>query len=293
MDKKLIKDYAEKIKQAAAQLKKPINIMEVCGTHTMAISRFGIRDMLPENITLISGPGCPVCVTPIKDVDRAVEISKNKDVIITTFGDMMRVPGTKTTLSAQKAHGADVRIVYSPIDALDICEKNPDKQVVFIGIGFETTSPSIALTVLEAMERGIKNFFVLPYFKVIIPPMEALLSDKELNIHGFLAPGHASTIVGGKTYEYITKKYGEIQVLKWRRSYKTRPPQKLIRMIVDIHKSVYRLTLSKYMYQTPGPEPNCPYYDLQKYCVFLHPDIGHGVTYQKRSHAGLRGNQLH
>jgi hydrogenase expression/formation protein HypD len=196
------------IKTEARGIKKKINIMEICGTHTMAISRFGLRSMLSGKINLISGPGCPVCVTPIKEIDRAIETAGLDNVIITTFGDMMRVPGTRSSLAAEKAKGKDIRIVYSPVDALDIAKKNPDKNVVFIGIGFETTAPSIAVTVKQAKAEKIKNFFVQAAFKTIIPPMEALLKDKGLNLHGFIAPGHVSAITGGKIYEYITRKYG-------------------------------------------------------------------------------------
>ena len=206
-EKEEVQKFRELIEKEAQLLNHPVNLMEVCGTHTMAISRFGIRSMLPEKIKLISGPGCPVCVTPIEEVDRAIELSEIDNVIITTFGDMMRVPGTKTNLNSQKAKGKDIRIVYSAIDALEIAGKNPGKDVIFLGIGFETTSPSVGIAVKQAKKEKLGNFYVLPEFKVIIPPMEALLSDRELNLHGFIAPGHASTIVGGKTYEYITGKY--------------------------------------------------------------------------------------
>ncbi|MCX8093991.1 MAG: hydrogenase formation protein HypD [Candidatus Goldbacteria bacterium] len=206
-EKKDIKNIIELIKKDAKKLSAKINIMEVCGTHTMAISRFGIRKLLPENIRLISGPGCPVCVTPISEVDRAIELSERDDVIITTFGDMMKVPGTKFSLNKKRAEGRDIRIVYSPIDALDIARNNKNKKVIFIGIGFETTAPLIAATVIQARKQKIKNFYVLPYFKVVIPPMIALLKDKDLNLNGFICPGHVSTIIGAKAYEPLTKQY--------------------------------------------------------------------------------------
>jgi hydrogenase expression/formation protein HypD len=185
----------------------PVNIMEICGTHTMDISRYGLRKMLPPGINLISGPGCPVCVTPVEEIDKALEIAGLPHVIITTFGDMMRVPGTRETLTMIKAKGADIRIIYSPEDSLEIAQSSLKKSVVFIGIGFETTSPAVALTVKEAKAKEIRNFYVLPAFKTVIPPMEALLSDKDLRLDGFIAPGHVSAIIGAKPYEYITDKY--------------------------------------------------------------------------------------
>jgi len=205
--KKQNKSLLDAVFAEAAVLKRQINIMEVCGTHTMAISRHGLRRILPCKINLISGPGCPVCVTPIDEIDKAIELAKIQNVIIATFGDMMRVPGTKSTLSKQKSVGRDIRIVYSAFDALALAKKNMDKNVVLLGIGFETTSPTIALTIVEAAKRKTKNFFVLPEFKVVIPPMEALLSDKDIRLDGFLAPGHVSAIIGAKPYKYITDKY--------------------------------------------------------------------------------------
>lgn len=206
-EKQNIKKIIELIEIDSRKLKKKINIMEVCGTHTMAISRYGIRALLPQKIKLISGPGCPVCVTPISEVDKAIELSEIKDVIITTFGDMMKVPGTKSNLIKKKAQGCDIRVVYSPMDALDIAKKNRDKKIIFLGVGFETTAPLVASTVKQAKTENIKNFFVLPCFKVIIPPMDALLNDKDLNLDGFICPGHVSAITGAKIYKPIVEKY--------------------------------------------------------------------------------------
>lgn len=206
-EKENIKKIIDLIKKESDKLKNKINVMEVCGTHTMAISRFGIRSMLPKKIRLISGPGCPVCVTPVSDIDKSIELSENKDVIITTFGDMVKVPGTKSSLKIKKAEGKDIRVVYSPMDAIEIAQKNKSKKIVFIGIGFETTSPAMALSVKQAQEKGIKNFFVLPFFKLVIPPMVALSEDKNIKIDGFICPGHVSTIIGAKPYELIVKKY--------------------------------------------------------------------------------------
>lgn len=182
--------------------------MEVCGTHTMAIARFGLKGFFSKSVKLISGPGCPVCVTPVEDIDKAIELSKNKDVIIATFGDMVRVPGSYSSLDKERTTGADVRIVYSPVDALDIAVKNPKKQVVFLGIGFETTSPTIAATVKIAKKRKIKNFSVLPMFKTIPNALKAILEMKERRIDGFILPGHVSAIIGVAPYRFVAEKYG-------------------------------------------------------------------------------------
>ncbi len=206
-EKNNVNKIIEHIRKDAKKLKKRINIMEVCGTHTMAISRAGIRGLMPEEINLISGPGCPVCVTPISEIDKAIELAQMKDVIITTFGDMMKVPGTRSSLIMEKAKGADIRVVYSPVDSVDIAKKNKDKKVIFLGVGFETTAPLIAAIVKQAKKDKIDNFFVLPCFKVIIPPMIALLNDKDLNLQGFICPGHVSTITGAKIYEPLVKEY--------------------------------------------------------------------------------------
>jgi len=188
--------------------KKKINLMEVCGTHTVAIFRNGIRKMLPQNINLISGPGCPVCVTPIQYIDEIIAFSRKDNFIITTFGDMIRVPGSTSTLEKEKANGSDVRIVYSTLDALKIAYDNPAKNIVFMGIGFETTSPTIARAILKAEEEKIKNFSVLSVAKIIPPAMRFLLESGEVNIDGFICPGHVSAIIGSKPYSLIAFQYG-------------------------------------------------------------------------------------
>jgi len=184
-----------------------IKLMEVCGTHTMAIAKAGIRELLPSSIELISGPGCPVCVTSQNDIDRAIEIARIKDVIMTTFGDMMRVPGTRGSLEEVKRRGPDVRVVYSCLDALHIARNNPGKSVVFMGIGFETTSPTVAETILQAKSQGIKNFFVLSDFKLIFPALFALAQSEKIRIDGFICPGHVSVITGSRPYEKLAKRY--------------------------------------------------------------------------------------
>jgi hydrogenase expression/formation protein HypD len=184
-----------------------IKLMEVCGTHTMAIAQAGLRELLPSSIELISGPGCPVCVTSQSDIDRAIEIAQIKDVIMTTFGDMLRVPASNGSLEKIKATGADVRVVYSCRDALNIAGNNPDKKIVFMGIGFETTSPTVAATILEAKRQRIKNFFILSNFKLIFPALTFLAQSKKVKVNGFICPGHVSVITGSIPYEKLARRY--------------------------------------------------------------------------------------
>ncbi len=187
---------------------RPVNLMEVCGTHTVAIFKHGIRQLLPETVNLLSGPGCPVCVTPNADIDKAIALAQDARVILATFGDMMKVPGSYSSLHQVRAAGADIRVVYSVLDALRIAEKNPRKSVVFFGIGFETTAPTTASAILEAERLGINNFFFLSVHKVIPPAMRALLDSDEVHIDGFMCPGHVSTIIGSQPYEFIPREYG-------------------------------------------------------------------------------------
>jgi len=201
-------NYAKKlVKELNNITEEKMNIMEVCGTHTMSIFRYGIRGVLPHNINLISGPGCPVCVTPQSYIDTALELSKREEVIITTFGDMMRVPGKKSSLLKSKAEGKDIRIVYSPMDAMKISKENPAKKVVFLSVGFETTTPMTAVTAIEAKKEEIHNLFFLTAHKLVTPVMEALVKDKKLNLNGFLLPGNVSAIIGSKPYDFLASKY--------------------------------------------------------------------------------------
>jgi len=200
-----IKELASSIQKANIQ--QEINIMEVCGTHTMSISKSGIRQLLPHNINLIRGPGCPVCVTSINDIDYMIEITNNYDVCIFTFGDMIRVPGSNSSLYIEKSKGKDINICYSPTDALEFAINNPEKKVIFIAIGFETTIPTISLTVKRAYGENINNFFIYNTHKLIPPALNLLLSDKEVKIDGLLCPGHVSVIIGSKPYEFIPEKY--------------------------------------------------------------------------------------
>jgi hydrogenase expression/formation protein HypD len=186
----------------------PVNLMEVCGTHTVAIFRHGIRQLLPENVNLISGPGCPVCVTANRDIDWAIAAAKHPDTILTTFGDMLKVPGSRSSLQQVRAEGGEVRVVYSTLDALQIARVNPTKKVIFFGIGFETTAPTIACSVLEAEETGLSNYYVFSVHKVMPPPMKALVDNGEVRIDGFLCPGHVSTIIGSEPYRFLARDYG-------------------------------------------------------------------------------------
>lgn len=203
-DPKVVKNMLE---QLSSKCNKEITIMEVCGTHTMSIFKSGVRGLLPKNIKLISGPGCPVCVTPQGYIDSAIEISKRDDVIITTFGDLMKIPGTKSNLQKEKAQGRDIRIVYSPLQSLDIAKENQDKEVVFLGVGFETTAPILALSVFNAKKQNINNYSLLHSIKTMPQAMKALVIDEELKVDGFLCPGHVSTIIGAKPYEFLSRDY--------------------------------------------------------------------------------------
>lgn len=188
-------------------LEKTVNIMEVCGTHTMAISRSGLRQLLPEKINLVSGPGCPVCVTSDRDIDHIIGIIREYPVTLFTFGDMMRVPGADSSLQREKSKGRDVRVCYSPMDALDFAIKNPDKDVVFNAIGFETTAPLTAVLIKRAYEEEIDNFHIFNIHKLVPPALELLLLDRDIKIDAFLCPGHVSAIIGSIPYGFIAEKY--------------------------------------------------------------------------------------
>lgn len=192
---------------------RPLYIMEVCGGHTHSIFRYGLEGMLPKEIELIHGPGCPVCVLPMGRVDDCVSIAENPKVIFTTFGDAMRVPGSKKSLLQAKAEGADVRMVYSPMDALGLARKNPDREVVFFGLGFETTMPSTALTILQAEAEGIRNFSVFCNHITIVPTVKAILDSPGLQLDGFLGPGHVSMVIGTAPYEFIANFYKKPMVV--------------------------------------------------------------------------------
>lgn len=186
---------------------RQIRIMEVCGTHTVAIFKAGIRQLLPVNVELVSGPGCPVCVTPNEYLDQAIAYSRQAEVIIATFGDMLKVPGSSSSLAGEKAMGADIRIVYSPMESLTIAKDNPTKKVIFLAVGFETTAPIAAAVVLMAKEAGIKNFYVLSAHKLVPPALRALLLAADTQVDGFLLPGHVSAMIGIKPYEFLIHEF--------------------------------------------------------------------------------------
>jgi len=202
-----MKNIVKKIRNLTDAIGKPIKLMEVCGTHTVAIFRHGIRDIIPKEISLLSGPGCPVCVTPIKDVDVAIAVSKLDGSILSTFGDMMRVPGSKQSLYHAQAEGANIRVVYSPMDALTLAVENKDRNVIFFATGFETTSPSVAGTLFEAERMGVDNFYIYSAHKIVPPALKALLDSDDLRIDGLILPGHVSTIIGSRPYEFIASDY--------------------------------------------------------------------------------------
>ena len=187
-----------------------IRLMEVCGTHTMAIAKSGIRSMLPGNVKLLSGPGCPVCVTPGEVIDAVLELAMRPGVVITTYGDMVRVPGSTPgdNLARRRALGARVEVVYSPVDAVTIAEENPDREVVFLGVGFETTAPGTAAAVLTAREKGLRNFSLLSMLKTVEPALRALIAAEGFHVQGFLCPGHVATIIGEEGFAFLPREYG-------------------------------------------------------------------------------------
>jgi hydrogenase expression/formation protein HypD len=204
-DADLARALGARIAQEAGD--KHWKIMEVCGGHTHTIFKYGIEDVLPGNVELVHGPGCPVCVIPMGRLDDGIALARDPGIIFTCFGDLMRVPGSRGSLLDAKADGADVRMVYSPLDALKIAVANPDRKVVFYAIGFETTAPSTALTLLHARAQGIRNFFVFCNHVTIIPPIKAILDSPDLRLDGFLGPGHVSSVVGIRPYEFVTRTY--------------------------------------------------------------------------------------
>ena len=203
-DPKLTKSLAGAIHKAST---KPARFMELCGTHTMAIARHGLMGMLPPTVEMISGPGCPVCVTSTGEIDQAVELAGREGVTVATFGDLMRVPGSRRSLADQRAAGARVEVVYSPLDAVEMAAKHPDKEVVFLAIGFETTAPTVAAAVLAAHAKGLANFSLLGAHKLLPPALAALLSGPDLGLSGFLCPGHVTTVIGTAAYEQVAAGY--------------------------------------------------------------------------------------
>ncbi len=203
----LVKEINALIPRISVCARRPLQLMEVCGGHTHTIFKYGIEQLLPDAIELVHGPGCPVCVLPMGRVDDCVALAEHPNVIFTTFGDAMRVPGSNKSLLQAKAEGADIRLVYSPMDALKLARDNPDREVVFFALGFETTMPSTALTILRAEAEGIDNFSVFCNHITIIPTIKAILDSPELTLDGFLGPGHVSMVIGSAPYAFIARHY--------------------------------------------------------------------------------------
>ncbi len=203
-DPRLARALVERIHQRAD---RPMRLMEFCGGHTHAILRFGIRQVLPPAVEMLSGPGCPVCVTAAADLDRAIAMADVPGVILTTFGDMVRVPGSRESLQQAKSRGADVRIVYSPLDAVRLAERTPDRPVIFLGVGFETTAPGVAASILDAQSRGIRNYYVLCLHKLTPPATRAILDAGEVRLSGVLGPGHVTTIIGTDGWQFLPRDY--------------------------------------------------------------------------------------
>ncbi len=193
--------------EIGATREKPVHIMEICGGHTHAIFRYGLDKLTPPGLEFIHGPGCPVCVLPMSRIDECVEIAERPGVIMTTFGDAMRVPGRRKSLIQAKADGADIRMVYSPLDALELARRHPDREVVFFGLGFETTTPSTALTILQAAADGQTNFSIFCNHITVPPPIKALLDDPHMVLDGFVGPGHVSMVIGVRPYDFIARDY--------------------------------------------------------------------------------------
>lgn len=204
---RLAQALALRIRELAA-LCPPVTLMEVCGSHTMAIYRHGIRELLPSSVTLLSGPGCPVCVTPVSYLDRAVALARRPKTAIATFGDMLRVPSSSSSLAEERAKGADVRIIYSSLDAVEMASREPDHTFVLLAVGFETTTPTHAAAILEADRRSLSNFKVLAASKLVPPALKSLAVDGALRLHGLLCPGHVSLVIGEEPYEFLAREYG-------------------------------------------------------------------------------------
>ena len=208
-----MKQMLEELHSLMNNINRPLKLMEVCGTHTVEIFRQGVRDVIPKSITLLSGPGCPVCVTSVRDVEAAIAIAKIPRVILATFGDMMRVPGGKQSMLETRSEGADIRVLYSPIDALSLAQKEKGREVVFFATGFETTSPLIAGTIAHAEQSGVENFSIYTAHKLVPPALKALLDSPEVQVDGFILPGHVSTIIGRKPYEFVATQYKKPSVI--------------------------------------------------------------------------------
>jgi hydrogenase expression/formation protein HypD len=206
-DRDLVQALAAALTREAAGLAAPLRLMEVCGTHTMAVARFGLKSLLPAQIRLVSGPGCPVCVTPVTYLDHALALAGLPGNLVASFGDLLRVPGSVSSLMEQRARGADVRVVYSALDAVALAAQHPDRRVIFLGVGFETTAPPVAAAILTAAQQKLQNFFVLGAHKTMPQAMALLSADPQLQINGYICPAHVSTVIGGRAYQPLVDQY--------------------------------------------------------------------------------------
>ncbi|HEY9074728.1 MAG TPA: hydrogenase formation protein HypD, partial [Desulfobaccales bacterium] len=204
-DKDLVREI---VRRLPPLVKAPATLMEVCGTHTMAAARFGLKSLLPESVQLISGPGCPVCVTAQADIDAFLALGDEAGVVLTSFGDMLRVPGSHTSLERRRAQGAAVRVVYSPLDAVELARQESGKHMVFFGVGFETTMPAVAMAIRLAAEQRLDNFSVLCVHKTMPAALRTLLASGEVRVSGLLCPGHVTTIIGAEAYDFIPREFG-------------------------------------------------------------------------------------
>jgi len=205
----LVQDIGRLVLRIPTARRRPLQVMEVCGGHTHTIFRYGIQQMLPDALEYVHGPGCPVCVLPMGRVDDCVALAERPEVIFTTFGDAIRVPGSRKSLLKAKAEGADIRMVYSPLDALALARKNPEREVIFFGLGFETTMPSTAMTLIQARAQGARNFSLFCNHITIIPTMKAILDTPDLRLDGFVGPGHVSMVIGTRCYAFIARDFGK------------------------------------------------------------------------------------
>jgi hydrogenase expression/formation protein HypD len=278
-DKEIVFKLIEKISSVT---KKEIILMEVCGGHTWAIQKFGIPSLLPKNIKLLSGPGCPVCVTSKKFIDQAVAYSRLNDVIITTYGDLIRVPGSTSSLNLEKSGGADIRIVYSILDALQIANENPSKKIIFLGIGFETTAPSSAVGILNAMNDKLTNFYLFSSHKIMPPAMAALI-DEGVTINGYIAPGHVSTITGSHIYDDIPSKYGVGCVISGFEP--TDILQSIYMLVKQVIENKYSVEIQ--YNRVVKPEGNLKAQEIMKEVFTLRDDWWRGLGTLKRSGLGV------
>jgi len=205
--------WLNRLHEAAQAVERPLQFMEVCGTHTMSAFRCGLQSLMPKNVTLLSGPGCPVCVTAQSDIDQMIQLGLDRDVTLCTYGDMLRIPGRHGSLERARSKGADIRVVYSTLDAVALAAREPQRQIVFAAVGFETTAPATAAALLRAQQFGLDNFSVLTSHKRVLPAMETLLASGEMKLDGFLCPGHVSVIIGAAAYRPIVETYRQSCVI--------------------------------------------------------------------------------